>query len=117
MKLTNETTKQTLVSELEVASTLWSRTKGLLGRDGLSDEQALWILRCNSVHTFFMRFAIDLVFLNKRLEVTKVLERVKPGRVVWPVLSASSVVEMKAGAVERRPVRVGDKLNVDHTVS
>ncbi|NJL24647.1 MAG: DUF192 domain-containing protein [Calothrix sp. SM1_5_4] len=109
----NKTDNRTLVPRLEVASTLWTRTKGLLGREELPEGAALWILRCNSVHTFFMNFAIDLIFINRRMVVTKTVSRVPPGRLVLPVLGASSVIELPAGFLETHPVKIGDELHVD----
>lgn len=108
---------QTLVPRLEVADTLWTRTKGLLGRSSLAADQGLWIHRCNSVHTFFMRFAIDLVFLNREMVVTKTFSRVSPGRMIWPVWRATSVIELSEGFLEKHPIRVGDKLHVDTALS
>lgn len=117
MKLVNSRTGQTLVENLEIARELWPRMKGLLGRSHLSEDQALWILRCNSIHTFFMKFPIDLIFLNSRMEVAKTCRSVRPGRLVFPVMSASSVVELSEGFLERHPVQVGEKLNVDPALS
>jgi uncharacterized membrane protein (UPF0127 family) len=106
-----------LVQNLEVAKSFYARSKGLLGRKDLPMDRGLWILRCNSVHTFFMRFPIDLVFLNRKMLVTKVIADVRPGRVVWPVWSASSVIELRAGYLKEHPIRVGEKLNVDSALS
>jgi len=113
MMLKNATTQQTLVRRLEVADTLWTRMRGLLGRETISADEALWIKASGSVHTFFMRFAIDLVFVNREMKVTKTVANVKPGRFVWKGWSANSVIELQAGFLERNPVRVGDKLHVD----
>lgn len=117
MKLTNASTGQVLVSNLEVASNFWTRTKGLLGRDGLSEDQALWILRCNSVHTYFMKFSLDLIFLNKKMVVVDTGTNVRPGRLVLPVWRATSVIELKSGFLEKNPVRIGEQLHVDHSLS
>lgn len=111
--LTNADTKQTLVPKLEVANTLWKSARGLLGRSSISAEEGLWILGRSSVHTFFMRFAIDLVFLNRDMVVTKTVSRVTPFRIVWRGWSSTSVIELQAGFLERTPIRVGDKLHVD----
>ena len=69
-----------LLEDLQVARTLWTRTIGLLGRTSLPANQGLWILRCNSIHTFFMKFPLDLVFLNGKMAVTKTIKGVAPGR-------------------------------------
>ena len=117
MRLVNKTTGKTLISRLEVAGTFWSRNKGLLGRKHLSSDQALLIPRCNAIHTFFMKFPIDLVFVNRKMVVTKTMTRVKPGRVVLPVWRAWSVIECCEGFLTENPVRVGEELHVDHSLS
>lgn len=117
MRLYSKNTAKTLVNQLEVASTLWSRTKGLIGRAGLDADQALWIHRCNSIHTFFMKFPIDLVFVDRHLVVRKTMSAVQPNRLVLPVLSATSVIELKAGFLDANPITVGEQLHVDHPLS
>ena len=117
MRLVRNSNAQTLVPRLELAGTFWARTKGLLGRRELQADGGLWILHCNSVHTFFMHFAIDLIFLSGAMEVTKTLARVRPGRVVLPVWRATSVIELPEGFLAKNPIRVGEKLNVDPALS
>lgn len=105
-----------LVDNLVVAETFWSRTKGLLGRKSLPENEALWILRCNSIHTYFMKFPIDVVFVNKKMVVVD-MGTVKPGKLVLPVWRASHVIEFTEGFLKKNPVQVGDVLHVDRTVS
>lgn len=113
MKLVNAQTKQTLIPRLEVAASWWACMRGLLGREGLAADEALWIRDSGSIHTFFMKFTIDLVFLDRNLVVTKTVEKVEPFRFVWKGWRSSSVIELQAGFLEKNPVRVGDKLHVD----
>jgi len=115
-RLCNEQ-RRILVSQLEVAASYWTRTRGLLGRKSLTDDQALWILRCNSVHTFFMKFAIDLIFLSEDMKVVRTVATVRPGRLVWPVWQAASVIELNAGFLSKNPLRVGEQLHVDSAIS
>lgn len=110
--LENKTTNQKLIADLEIASDFWSRGKGLLGRDSLAQDQALWIHRCNSIHTFFMKFPIDCVFVDKNLKVKAVYNEVRPWRLVPPVWGASSVIEMRSGTIRQRNISVGDQLYV-----
>ncbi len=117
MKLINALTKQTLVPRLEVADTLWSCMRGLLGRSSLDAQEGLWIVSRGSIHTFFMKFAIDLVFVDRNFVVTKTVSNVTPFRFVWRGWRAASVIELQAGFLERNPIRVGDKLHVDPSVS
>ncbi|HEY8269324.1 MAG TPA: DUF192 domain-containing protein [Pseudobdellovibrionaceae bacterium] len=110
--LKSETKNMQLISDLEVAATEWTRGKGLLGRKLLGPEQALWIRRCNSIHTFFMKFAIDCVFLDKQLRVKAIYPHVKPFRLVWPVWGATSVIEFPAGRAKQLNLEIGEQLNV-----
>lgn len=111
-KLMNTTNNRTLIADLEVASTFLSRGKGLLGRTNLPAEKALWIHHCNSIHTFFMKFAIDCVFVDKNLKVRAIRKDVRPWRLVLPVWGAASVIEMASGTVSNENVSVGDQLYV-----
>ncbi|WII70625.1 DUF192 domain-containing protein [Bdellovibrio sp. 22V] len=110
--LQNKTTNQTLIPKLEVARSFAARGKGLLGRSSLAEDQALWILHCNSIHTFFMKFSIDCVFVDKNLKVKAVYQDVRPWRLVLPVWGASSVIEMASGSVSKMKLSVGDQLYV-----
>jgi uncharacterized membrane protein (UPF0127 family) len=101
-----------LIPRLEVADTFATRGKGLLGRSTLATEEALWIHHCNSIHTFFMKFAIDCVFVDRNLKVKKVYHGVRPWRLVLPVLGASSVIEMASGTAASLKINVGDQLHV-----
>ncbi len=111
-KLENSTTKTTLIPNLEVADDMRTRGVGLLGRSSLAEDHALWILRCNSIHTFFMKFAIDCVFVDKNLKVKAIYKDVKPWRLLLPVWGARSVFEMASGVSSKLNIRVGDQLNV-----
>ena len=103
----NQIVAQTLLTAFDSAS----RRKGLLGRDMLEEGSALIIAPCQAVHTFSMRFAIDVLFVSKDGTVLKVRHNVRPGRIA-AALRAHAVVEMQAGAVERSGTRVGDVLDV-----
>lgn len=104
--------QQVLISDLMVADRFWSRAKGLLGTQDLLAERALWIHRCNSIHTFFMKYPIDCVFVDKQLKVTALVEDVRPGRMVFPIWGASSVIEMRAGRIQQLGLNLGDSLYV-----
>jgi uncharacterized membrane protein (UPF0127 family) len=114
VKLVHGQTKQTLVPHLEVADSLWRQARGLLGRDSLADGTGLWIHGRSSIHTLFMKFAIDLIFLDRELVVTKTVANVKPFRVIWRGWRSASVVEVPEGFLAKHPLRVGDKLHVDN---
>lgn len=105
-----DTTRQTeLGDRIETADRGPRRRKGLLGRDGLAPGQGLWIVPCEAVHTFAMRFPIDLVYLDRQKRVLKVRHSVPPGR-ISACLRAHSILELPAGTVRQAQVSAGDVL-------
>lgn len=83
----------------EVARTFWQRLKGLMGRKSLPPGEGMLILRCNAIHTCFMRFAIDATFLDKHDQVVKVVRNIRPWRLcVWGGRRACKVLETPAAA-------------------
>lgn len=111
-KLFRRPQNELLLADLRIARSLPSRVRGLLGTSGLSDSEGLWIHRCNSIHTFFMRYSIDCVFLDRNLMVRSVVENIRPGRIVWPRWSARSVIELRAGRARELQLKPGDALHV-----
>ena len=77
----------------------------------MASEEGLWIVPCPMIHTFFMRFAIDVLFLDRRLNVVRVLENLKPWRLSPWVFRATSVLELAGGRLQGS-VRVGDQLEI-----
>ena len=94
----NLTRQTTLAMAAEVADTSAKRRTGLLKHASLNRGEGLWITPCESVHTFFMRFAIDLLYLDKAKRVRKLRHGVRPWRVSL-CLSAHSVLELPAGTL------------------
>ena len=85
--------------DAEVAETFAERARGLIGRDGLAPGTGMLIPRCNCIHTFFMRFAIDATFLDKDGNTVKVVRNIKPWRpFVWGGWRARKVLETAAAA-------------------
>ena len=88
-----------------------TRRQGLLGRDSLPDGYALVIAPSSAVHTFFMRFAIDIVFVGRDGRVLKTRSRVGPWRMCGS-LRAFAVIELPAGTIDRTRTIRGDVLAV-----
>jgi uncharacterized membrane protein (UPF0127 family) len=106
-------TRGTVVAErVRVARSMRDRTVGLLNRDGMDPDEGLWIERSPSIHMFFMRFAIDAVFVAADGRVTKVVPDLKPWRVVWWAPGARDCLELAAGAAARSGTRAGDELRL-----
>ena len=95
-----------------VADSIRARTKGLLGRHSLEPGEGLLLRPANSVHTAFMRFAIDVVFLDKELQVLDVVEAVPPWR-VKARRGARAVLELGAGEAARQGIAAGDSLRIE----
>jgi uncharacterized membrane protein (UPF0127 family) len=106
-------TGRVVVARCERAERMGERMRGLLGRDGLEPGTGLWIAKTGSVHTFFMRFPMDAVFLDKELRVRKVVPAVKPFRFAWS-RGARSVIELGAGEAARVGVVEGMQLSWDN---
>lgn len=107
LQVINVTRKTKLASNAEVAGSGGKRTKGLLGRKGLAPGEGMWIVPCEAIHTFFMRFAIDLVYLDRKNRIKKVASGVRPWR-LSACLSAHSVLELPSGTVHNSQSRPGD---------
>jgi uncharacterized protein len=95
-----------------LADTAPARLRGLLGRTGLDEGEGLLIRPSNSVHMFFMRFAIDVVFLDRDLVVHKVVEMLRPWRLAG-CRGARVALELPAGAAGRRGITVGERLTIE----
>lgn len=95
-----------------MADTSAKRRTGLLQHERLEPGDGLWITPCESVHTFFMKFAIDLVYLDKHKKVRKVRHAVAPWR-LSACLTAHSILELPAGAAREAATERGDQLTIE----
>ena len=86
------------------------RLLGLMGRPKMDVDEGLWLIPCNGIHTFGMRFPIDVIVLDKGNQILRTEEAVRPNRVLMPVRGGHSVVELTAGAVKTAGLLVGDRL-------
>ena len=94
---------------VELAGTSAKRRTGLLQHDRLEPGAGLWIVPCESVHTFFMKFAIDLVYVDKKNRVRKVRNAVPPWR-LSACLAAHSILELPPGTARQTGTERGDEL-------
>ena len=106
-QMTNLTRHTQIAGRVEVADSGAKRSKGLLGRAGLTPGEAIWIVPCESVHTFGMKFAIDLVYLDRKLRIRKIRRNVRPWRISG-CFTAHSVVELASGSIRTMDAQVGD---------
>ena len=112
MKLTLRREDGTVVCErCTLADSPLTRLRGLLGRDGLEQGEGLLLRPASSIHTFFMRFPIDAVFLDRSLVVVGVHDANEPRRTASQ-RGAKAVLELPAGESSRRGLSVGDQLTI-----
>ncbi|MBS4200971.1 DUF192 domain-containing protein [Bacillus sp. FJAT-49732] len=94
------------------ADTSWKRLKGLLFYKEPIKEEGLLITPCNSIHMFFMRFAIDVVFLDQANKVVKVVSGLQPWKMVPPVRNAYATLELPTGTITHQHISVGDTISL-----
>ena len=112
MRVTNITRDKVLAESADVANTSAKRRRGLLKHEMLPRGEGLWISPCEAVHTFGMKFAIDVLFLNKKRKVLKIRHSMSRRR-VSACLWAHSVLELPAGMAEETQTSVGDQLDFE----
>ncbi len=112
MQLFKNASSKPIIEHLEVADTFLIKAKGLLGRKSLHHSQALWIKDCSSIHTFFMHFSIDAIFIDKEMTVQKICTHIPPGTIRWGNWKSQDVIEVSEGASMALSIHVGDQLNV-----
>jgi uncharacterized protein len=109
----SNSTRGTVVAETaDVADTSEKRREGLLKRSGLARGEGLWIVPCEAVHCFFMKFTIDVVYLNRQKQVVKVRPALKPWR-MSACLSARSVLELPEGQIRATGTQPGDQFEFE----
>jgi len=117
IRVLNRTRGTVLCERLEVAESMAAKSRGLLGRDGLASGAGMLFdgnrfLPLMWMHMFFMRFAIDVVFLDQSSRVLRINHSLKPWRVSSMVFGARRALELEAGAAERSSTRKGDQLEL-----
>lgn len=104
----NQATGAVIAPFTSVADSVWPRFKGLMFHPPLAEGEALFIRPCSSVHMFFMRFPLDIVFVDREGAVVKVVRDLRPWRMALGGKGAHSALELASGAAAG--VSVGDRL-------
>ena len=112
MKIINENNSEILADEIIVADNFFTRLKGLMFRKSLEEKLAMLIYPCNSVHTFFMKFPLDIVFLSKEYEVLHIIENMMPRKISPYIRKTKSVLELPAGVIKNTKTKKGDFLKI-----
>jgi uncharacterized membrane protein (UPF0127 family) len=109
VRASDESTGAVIAAEVAVASGIWSRFWGLMGRKRLPEGHGLLLAPCSSVHTFFMRFPIDVIFLDRERVVVKVVQSMKPWRTALGG-GGKDALELNAGEAARLGIQRGDRI-------
>ena len=112
VRIENVTRGTTVAERVRVASSSVDRSVGLLRTHEVKPGEGLWIERSPSIHMFFMRYAIDAVFVSKAGVVTKVVPNLKPWRTVLWARGARDCLELRAGAAAESGTQRGDQLHL-----
>lgn len=103
-------TRGTLIGgEIFSAETSAERRTGLLKHERLDEGAGLWIVPCEAVHMFFMKFALDLIYVDRNHRVRGIVRGIRPWRMSI-CLPAHSVIELPVGTIDRTQTRKGDEL-------
>ena len=108
-----------IATDVRFSRTFVERGLGLMGREPLPVGAALYfegskLIPCNSIQTCFMRFSLDVIFLDAEMKVRKVLREVKPWRMTWPVAGAVNAIELTSGSnpAALATMEIGDQLSL-----
>jgi uncharacterized membrane protein (UPF0127 family) len=112
LRVTNQTRGRILADRADVADTSAKRRTGLLKHTGLAPGEGLWIVPCEGVHTFAMKFTIDVVFLSRKHKVLKIRPNMVRRRIALSLL-AHSVLELPAGTLDQTGTERGDQLELE----
>ena len=117
MSAHNVTRSTVLAAELEVAASLWSKFRGLMGRPSLAPGSGLWLPGSNGIHMMFMRFPIDAIFVGRAADGVRPVLSVHPGLRTWTglvplVRGAHGVLELPVGTIAETGTVPGDLIRI-----
>ncbi len=112
LRITNRRSGEMLTTHAGIANTSELRRRGLLKHTSLDPGDGLWIAPCEAVHCFGMKFAIDVIYLNKQKKILKMRPNMGKNRISF-CLRAHSVLELPAGTIDKTGTSVGDELEFE----
>lgn len=113
LKIYNSTQNNIISDNAKVADNFFSRSVGLISKKFLPEGEALIIKPCCSIHTFFMKFEIDVLFVNKRNEIIALYENAKHWRILPIHPTSSYVIELSAGSITNKNIVKHDIISIE----
>lgn len=107
MILINKTNNTIISKNVTVADSFFKRLKGLMFTKELSNESAMHIIPCNEIHTFFMNYSIDVLYLDRNNTIVAMDEDLKPRKIGKLIKNAKSVVELPSGKIKKLNLQIG----------
>jgi uncharacterized membrane protein (UPF0127 family) len=110
----NKSKGTTLAEACLIATSTFERMKGLLGTKGLADGYGMLLIPCRGIHTLFMRYAIDVVFIDAQMRVVHIVHSLQPWRICAPLnTNAAMALELPSGKIAETLTAVGDEIEVN----
>ncbi len=108
----NAATGEVIADKVRIAQNFKSRSIGLLNRRSLNENEALLIKPCASIHTFFMKFPIDVLFLSKEGNIVKIEHSLKPWKLSGCLAGCFMVLELQQGKVSKTTIKIGNSIKI-----
>ncbi len=113
MKILNHSKKTQIADTCRIAKNFFPRFMGLMGKKNLSEGSCLIITPCNSIHMFFMKIPLDIIFIDKNSKVLHIIESIKPWRISKIIRNSHSVIELPVGTLSKSKTTIGDQLIIE----
>jgi len=114
LSIFNVTQNTTIADKGAIADSFMSRMVGLLNKKSLENGEALIITKCQSIHMFFMKFAIDVIFIDKNDCVVGLVANINPNRLSPIFLNSKCAIETPAGVITQSGTSIGDQIRIDN---
>lgn len=111
--LKNITNKEKISKNVIMASSFLKRLKGLMFTKELSLDSSMYICPCGQIHTFFMNYNIDVLYLDKNNIILAIDENLRPGKIGKKVKGAAAVIELQGGKIKESNIKVGQAIQID----
>lgn len=109
--LVNKEDEKVVLTEVNIADSIGKRFIGLMGKASLQEEKGLLLRPCNSIHTFFMKFPIDVAFIDKNNQVLMIISDMQPSRISPIVRKSAYVIESSSNVLSKK-LKVGDEIEL-----